>query len=262
VSRRAPVWLGGALLVLVAPRCAPQDVYFFDPELQTVSAGPDAGASAPDDEAPDTGEVPSVPEPNEPDEPDQPYEPVQPACESEACESCLETGSCAGATSLCHPRSGACVAGCDPGAGDEPGNCPDGTRCDEARGICLACLTNDDCAAPTPACDPIGSSCVGCVGNDDCTPQAPVCDTDALACVQCVVDADCAASFEVCRESVGRCVECESDADCIARREPGDDDDDERICSPGLRCVECLSNDDCTDPDKPLCSSELECDDD
>jgi hypothetical protein len=262
------VWLGGALLVLVAPRCAPQDVYFFDPEVQTIEAQPDAGTSAPaDDDDPD-GAEPNVPAPtepddsNEPDGSDAPYEPVQPACESEACERCLESATCAGSTlSLCHPLSGSCVAGCDPSAGDEPGNCADGTRCD-ARGICLACVTNDDCAVPAPACDPGSGSCVGCVGNYDCTPQAPVCDTLAHECTECRVDSDCAATFEVCRESLGRCVECESDADCVARRVPGDDDDEDRFCSPGLRCVECLSDADCSaDPDKPFCSSELECED-
>ena len=273
VTRRAPVWLGGALLVLAAPHCAPQDVYFFDPEVQTVGAQPDAGAPGLEDEGPDGDEdlpnVPDLPQPDDSDDgdpddsgyPEPPYEPVQPACESAACDSCLEAGTCAeSALSLCHPESGACVAGCDPSAGDDPGNCPDGTRCEAARGICLACLTNADCAAPTPACDTASGSCVGCVSNYDCTPQAPVCDTDALECVQCRVDGDCAATNDVCRESVGRCVECESNDDCVARLEPGDDDDD-LFCSPNLRCVECLSGDDCTDPDKPFCTSELECED-
>jgi hypothetical protein len=263
-SRCAAAWVGSALLVLAAPRCAPQDVYFYDPELQTVGARPDAGAPGPGAPEPDgDGDAPGQTPPDDAGGPEQPYEPVQPACESEVCERCLETASCAGSTlSLCHPQSGSCVAGCDPSAGDDPGNCALGARCDEARGLCLECVTSEDCAAPTPVCDAANGSCVGCVSNYDCTPQAPVCDTDAHECIGCRVDADCAATFEVCRESVGRCVECESNADCIARPEPGDDDDDDRFCSPGLRCVECLSDDDCSDdPDKPFCTSELECDD-
>jgi hypothetical protein len=258
--RRALAWVGGALSLWMAPRCAPQDIYFYDPETRTLGGEPDAGAPAPDPDPP------ARPEPAAPDEPDAtpgPYVPVQPACASAACEACVETSACAGtALELCHPESGACVAGCDPSAGDAPGNCPAATRCDPTRSICLECVTADDCAAPTPACDDASGRCVGCVSPSDCTPQAPVCDTSALECVECLADGDCAATFDVCRESERRCVECETDADCVARRQPGDDDDDERLCSPALRCVECLIDADCLDdPDKPFCSSELECED-
>ena len=251
--------LGSALLALLILACAPEDVYLFERDEAATSAPPDAGAP---ESNPDV--VPAVPDAGEP-EPAAPVERVQPACESQACEECLEGGDCAGsALPLCHPVSGQCVVGCEPSAGDQAGNCPGAARCDRELGVCVECLIGDDCAAPAPACDIPSGRCVACVSAADCAPSAPVCDTSAFECVGCVVDGDCAAASGVCQESTRRCVECELDADCLARgASGGDDDDDERICSPALRCVECLDDDDCavSEPDKPFCSSELECED-
>jgi hypothetical protein len=252
---RAPVSFGSALLLAVLG-CAPEDVYLFER-----ASAPDAGASEPAEDV-----SPAVPDAVVPDEPAAPVEPVQPACESEACEVCVDRGNCAGsALPLCHPVGGQCVAGCEPSAGDAPGNCPGASRCDLELAVCVECLASDDCQAPTPACDVPSGTCVPCVGRADCALPAPVCDTRAFECVGCVVDDDCAATGDICQESARRCVECESDADCLLRREPGDDDDDddERICSPELRCVECRDDDDCAliDPERPFCSPSFECED-
>lgn len=264
--RRAP-WLGGALLgslwlSLLAPACQPRDVYFFERDERGVSL-PDAGAVEDEGTA-----VPGRPEPDPvvPAVPDVPAAFVQPACESEACERCLEASLCGSALPLCHPVSGQCVAGCDASEGDAPGNCPAGARCDAARAVCVECLTRDDCAAPLAACDVPRGSCVACAVAGDCAPTAPICDTRAAEpeCVECVEDANCAATLQVCLESERRCVECESDADCGRLGEPGDDDDDAGLrCSPELRCVECLVDADCAviEPDKPFCSSRFECED-
>ena len=82
----------------------------------------------------------------------------------------------------------------------------------------------------------------------------------ARRCVGCLGDAQCAPAGEVCLVEEQRCVQCRTNAECPA---PGADDD-AGLCHPDQhRCVECIDNDDCRfDPEKPVCSAELECDDD
>jgi hypothetical protein len=236
----------GLFALLLGPGCEPQDIYLFD--------GPPTNTRI------DAGGVPDAPpDPDEPAPPDD-QEPSPPACETPACDTCVEGRACAvGSTLLfCHPRSGECALPCDASAGAEaPGNCPLGRQCD-AAGICVECRANSDCGAELPACDLARNRCVECVvGGDSCPAARPVCDPIALRCIECAGDADCAATGQVCVEAAQRCVQCETDLDCRGR-------DDDVVCLPGeLRCVECVSDADCrlSEPDKPFCSSERECED-
>ena len=230
--------------------CAPQDIYLFDtppdegtPPVREEDAGP----------APSDGQGPETP-------PEQPaFE--QPACESDACRDCVARDACA-ATSLlfCHPRSGACAVPCDPDAPSGAANCPTDRRCEPDLGVCVECVTSADCAGERAACDTTSGRCVECVDSTTCAGTTPVCDTTARRCVGCLGDAQCAPAGEVCLVEEQRCVQCRTDAECPA---PGGDDDD-GLCHPvEHRCVECIDDGDCrSDPEKPFCSPELECDDD
>lgn len=269
---RASTRVGSALLLMLSARCAPEDIYLFERDDQAVNSPSDSVNGEPD--ASNGGAEPTQPEldpqdqsppaSNEP-EPAEPAASVQPPCAGPACDACLTQEKCAGtAEPLCHPLTGECVTGCDPRAGDEAGNCANGLHCNATFSVCVACTTNAQCAAPTAACDEPRGTCVACIDASTCAAGAPVCDTRAFECVECVVDGDCAARLEVCDELAQRCVECERDADCAGRAELGGDDDDEALlCSPSQRCVECLTDADCerSEPDKPFCSSSLECED-
>jgi hypothetical protein len=190
---------------------------FDQPVVQTRA---DAGASEPEPEPLTEGSEPD--DSSEPDddgsEPDDLAEredagrvtSEQPDCRSDACNACVAGAMCAGSSlvSWCHPASGTCAQACDPAAtAAQVGSCPAPQRCSPELGLCVACVTNDDCGG-----------------------ASPVCDEDR--CVQCVIDADCS----------GR----EDDRLCMG---------DER------RCVECRDNSDCTDPQRPICSDEYECED-
>jgi len=49
-------------------------------------------------------------------------------------------------------------------------------------GMCLACLTDSDCSAPSPHCETFAGRCVECVANKDCA-DGTVCDPAANRCV-------------------------------------------------------------------------------
>jgi hypothetical protein len=245
---RALGW--SALAAGVVAGCQPQDIYLFDP-TPPVAARVDAGSMTP-------------PAPLEPaDEPDAaPSPPEQPPCASQACTDCVAQQLCAGSSrfSVCHPRTGRCALACEPGAGDAALQCPLGERCDPALELCVACLGDTDCSGSLAICDTRLNRCVECTSNENCPAIRPVCDA-SLSCVECVEDGDCAATGEVCLAELSRCVQCRDDADCRGR--VGGDDDDAARCLPGeLRCVECVDDGDCaSDPEKPFCSSEFECED-
>jgi Cys-rich repeat protein len=186
---------------------------------------------------------------------------MQPACESAECERCVLDASCgSGALPLlCHPQTGECLLACDPEPRAEaPVVCPSTLRCEPRLGLCVECVTALDCGGALRSCDSERGVCVGCMNDDACSPSAPACDIPNQRCVECTDDSHCPTG--VCQTSRFSCVECQNDDDCPAL---GGDDDDE-LCHPDLlTCVECLSNADCqrSDPDKPICKEELECDD-
>jgi hypothetical protein len=209
--------------------CEPQDIYLFD--AASTQTPVDGGASPP----------PSEPEANPPAmNPDAPLPtPIsQPACESAACDGCVEQGSCnaVGAMLFCHPQTARCSLPCDADAPQQAGNCPAPERCDPRLGLCVECVVNADCNGLLPR---------------------SICDPSSARCVQCNSDLDCRATGQVCLTTEQSCVQCVSDEDCIGL------DDSLLRCLPGEQsCVECVSDADCTtDPERTICSSLGECED-
>jgi hypothetical protein len=129
--------------------------------------------------------------------------PPPPQCQpgETACEACVRAAACA-AAEVCHPSTGECVLPCPGGAADCPAalvcgpldvcvqcaadaqcaTTDDQPRCDIARGVCVECLTRDDCTDDVferPACLP-GGVC-GCASNADCSDGA-ICELDEAHC--------------------------------------------------------------------------------
>lgn len=74
---------------------------------------------------------------------------------------------------------------------------------DTGSGGGSACVTNDECAAPTPYCGP-GGECVACLEAAHCPAEQPVCDSTSHECRACTTDADCDSAL--CDVSSGQCV--------------------------------------------------------
>jgi hypothetical protein len=72
--------------------------------------------------------------------------------------------------------------------------------------MCVACLTDTDCAPAAPACNgSVYSAASACDGLGACVAGAPT---------------DCSASGQVCDIASG-CVDCLADADCVASQDGG-----------------------------------------
>lgn len=145
------------------------------------------------------------------------------------------------------PAEPACAMSC---GGETP-------LCDAARGVCVQCVTNDQCVARElpPLCDATSHRCVECVMSSDCDEALPLCDTDANTCVECLANTDCQGRG-VC-DDTHHCVACNSDQDCrdpnMAHCDPDTHGcvgcDDDRQCShlanrtvcdmADSRCVQC-----------------------
>jgi hypothetical protein len=219
--------------------CEPQDIYLFDDPPAQNRADAGTGGSEPGSEPEDTDDPEDTDESEDADESEDTEGPesVQPDCRTAACDVCVEQGLCElpGAVVWCHPESGFCLLACDPAAlAGEVGSCPAPQRCDPELGLCVACVSNDDCGEPFPVCDARIGDCVECSSTADCaTRGGGVCAQPERRCVQCLSNVDCS-GFE-------------EDPVCLVAEQ---------------RCVECLVNSDCTrEPDRPLCSSEFECED-
>lgn len=170
------------------------------------------------------------------------------------------------------------------------GGCGPGGVCHPEANVCVACTSDQHCAAPTPHCDiqrdPADSVCVGCLGHPDCAgglcidKRCVTCDVasdvgcEAPAaqcvevpdggprCVECSVDEDCQdPSKTVCDVSTGQCVACTTDGRgcaegerCVLSQsvEAGAPD---ASPSPAPQCIECTvetAEDDCR-ADAPYC---------
>ena len=74
-------------------------------------------------------------------------------------------------------------------------------------GACVGCGELPSCAAvepDKPACEPGSGLCVGCVTSDDCDAVAtPVCDTDLATCVKCTEHEQCPET--ACNLATGEC---------------------------------------------------------
>jgi hypothetical protein len=221
---RAALAVTGGVALSFGLGCQPQDIYLFDRPPATTRA--------------DAGTTPAEPTPMSPPaqelaDADPPRE--VPACVSAACESCVAREACSvpAAQLYCHPATARCSLPCDPGAAGAAGTCPPPEHCDPRIGLCVECVADEDCGGASPVCEPTRGECVACNSDPDCAASGGRCLFDEHRCVQCIEDEDCRV---------------------------GDDDDDR--CLPGLlRCGECLVDTDCTEPDRPFCSTQNECED-
>lgn len=104
----------------------------------------------------------------------------------------------------------------------------------DVGGECVECVTDVNCAAPSPACDPVTKRCVPCRGAVGCT--APyVCSPSAPVCVlPCLGGNDCPGFIDACRANV--CSACNDPEDCA----------EGMFCDvPHGRCVACLADANC-----------------
>ena len=134
--------------------------------------------------------------------------------ETQTCVECLEPEDCAAAENACLLPECAPDATCRyerPRPAGAP--CPDGVCTGTMRPACVACLDDDDCAAPRPRCDRT-QTCVECLSDDDCGAAAPRCDTRARRCRECLADNDCPAG--PCEAPI-----CFGSGHCITEEIPG-----------------------------------------
>ncbi len=98
----------------------------------------------------------------------------------------------------------------------DAGNCPPGTPiCNE--GICVECLSEDDCADPTePVCELPAGNCRMCLGETECesSPATPHCASDGR-CLECLDSGHCTVTDPVCDVASGECRGCTEDDECL-----------------------------------------------
>lgn len=136
---------------------------------------------------------------------------------------------------------------------------PDAPYCDFSSGSCYPCLVNDhceidevchqnacilaclsdqDCEAPTSYCSP-GGVCFGCLDDSHCSGDEPFCliEPDAGSCVECIIDEDCPEGTPWCKPGYDTCVECVEHFDCPEDQHCSQDACKPDICEPGaLSC--------------------------
>ena len=106
------------------------------------------------------------------------------------CAECLASSDC-GAGATCDALSGQCKAPCDPNVA-----CSGDLIC-AARGVCVRCASNADCASgDNPLCSPELDRCVECLSNRDCSTSSPVCSGGR--CIECAANSQCRAGEPFC----------------------------------------------------------------
>jgi hypothetical protein len=107
------------------------------------------------------------------------------------------------------PDAGRVDAGFDAGLAVDAGcssdlDCNGVLHCDPVARDCVECVISSHCLASTaPACDVRFNVCVGCVSNADCANPTPVCDQ--AQCLPCNTSAECLAGRE-CSAATFECV--------------------------------------------------------
>jgi hypothetical protein len=167
------------------------------------------------------------------------------------CVECVGDGDCTAPTPICVEQLGSC----EECALDT--DCPDMEKCHPAQHTCNpACLDNNDCGmGQADICDLPNGVCVECLTADDCGGE--LCDAFGT-CVECLTAADCP-DGEICSIE-GHCEQCVVNGDCpmgnvcidqecIAACATNDDcGGDTPLCEPvSSQCVECVANTDCAD---------------
>lgn len=115
----------------------------------------------------------------------------------------------------------------DAGPPDGPGTCGvsadcagDLPICDQARGKCVACLTDDQCKGSAAKAFCVANTCSGCRDRPTgaCRmrdAKTPVCGPAGM-CLECVVSSDCGETGRPICEA-NKCVACTADAQCVAK---------------------------------------------
>jgi hypothetical protein len=123
---------------------------------------------------------------------------------------CVDCDASHGCTDAAKPAcvNEACVA-CD-----NDTHCRDqrNKKCFRQTYTCVECLTNANCAAPTPACDTQAHRCVACLGDADCASKH--CLEQSALCVECEADADCGDAAKAHCGSNNSCGKCTTNAQC------------------------------------------------
>jgi len=156
--------------------------------------------------------------------------------------------------------SGGSAAMSEGGNGNDPGCGPSGCVPSGCKPEDGCCLSNDDCAAPTPYCGASQHRCVNCRAYFDCVGEncshdclaGEICDYATSMCAPTCNNTSkpCSTSFlRVCEPMRQVCVECEPNDHPGAIR-----CDHDLKCNLAGECVECLSAYDCQDDAKPVCS--------
>jgi hypothetical protein len=167
-----------------------------------------------------------------------------------ACVVCTQDADCGAGSPRRHcrveanPNDNRCVQ-CT-----QKADCDGDDVCDTGPGECTSsCSGENQCKSPKPICSgPPGGLCVGCLSNDDCSGTTPQCNTSRKECVPCVDNLPCTNPVaSVCSPS-NRCVECTDDSTCR--------DENKRHCDPvGNSCVACLDSSQCTSRDNSRCNA-------
>lgn len=126
---------------------------------------------------------------------------------AQTCVVCASDGDCA-AGQLC--RAGACVTGC---SGAHP-DCPSGTVCNPAQGMCVGCVSDADCkSSSAPRCDVASATCVACLATNDNCGTGQYCDSRTCK-PGCKNDADCSGTTPLCNLQTHQCAACIDDGAC------------------------------------------------
>jgi hypothetical protein len=91
-------------------------------------------------------------------------------------------------------------------------------------GVCVACVMDSQCAAPTPMCNTTTNTCIQCTMSSQCPSEDPICNTTTGTCVPCNGDFGSSAT-EPCGTMgepfcflsgamTGECGKCSTNADC------------------------------------------------
>jgi hypothetical protein len=118
---------------------------------------------------------------------------------------------------------------------------PDAENADGAPQVPRCAMQSDCTEGGTPLCDTEAGVCVECLTSNDCSGNTPHCLNGT--CVSCTTSADCSQGM-VCNMHIPRCAtECTDGTECSGKP-----------CATAYGyCVECLSNVDCTDTSLPYC---------
>jgi hypothetical protein len=147
-------------------------------------------------------------------------------------------------------------------------DCPSGSVCHSAEGLCVDCVNDEDCpqeerCTGAHACQPV----VGCASDKDCTLLGLLCDKEQGLCVDCLLASHCLpeeyCSLQSCvpDECLGLTAVCEGDV-VLRCLEDGSRWEEEKICSEVEYCKDGYCEEYVCTPDAIWCDEQVrkECD--